>query len=260
MSKTFTINFVPYDTPRPGLENNAIVMNNVPYQRNPNWHINQTRLTVARNVIVPDDPFFVQGNAPANMSLANPTMSTLTLVTGLDDGATYVPFDMDFFFYGVNHRSLGRVGGLYWNTNNVFGFGTSNGTITWTATTGRGVLLGNTDRRTNTFSVTSTIQTAGTTNYINSVLYAQNLYNDGVLSSLQWQMRLLRSPNYQYIEVRMSTVGATQGAWNITDGTTLQGTFGSRATTAGAKGSSFVLRSDLNGFNWTLFYSYYIDL
>ncbi len=258
MSKNFTINFVPYETQRPENVNTPVVMNNVAYNQFPPWHIPQTRLTVARNV--PEDLFLKQGNAPANMSIVA-GMSTLTSITGVDDNAAYVPFNMDFFVFGTNYRSPGRQGGLYWNTNNIFGFGTSNGSITWNATSGIGVLLGgNTDRRTNSFTVTSTIQTASNTNYINSVLYAQNAYNDGIQSTLQWQMRLFRSPNWQYIEVRMSTVGATNGAWNITNGTTFQNTFGARATTAGAKGSSFVLRSDTSGFNWTLFYSYYIDL
>ena len=260
MSKQFTINFIPYDTQRPQFIDSPVVMNNVSYNNQfPAWHLKQSTLVMARNIFVPEDSFLVQGNAPANMSIVA-GMSTLTSITGVDDNAAYVPFDMDFFFFGTNYRSLGRQGGLYWNTNNVFGFGTSNGTITWTATSGIGVTLGNTDRRTNTFAVTSTIQTLSNTNFINSVLYAQNIFNDGVLSSLQWQMRLLRSPNWQYIEVRMSTVGATNGNWNITNGTTFQGTFGARAATAGAKGSSFVLRSDLNGENWTLYYSYYIDL
>ncbi len=259
MSSTFTMNFVPYDTQRPEFIDSTVVMNNVSYNNQyPAWHFKQSTLTMARNIFRAEDPFLKQGNAPANMSITN--MSSLISVRGLDDGAAYVPFDMDFLVFGSNYRSPGRQGGMYWNTNNVFGFGTSNGTISSAATTGIGITLGNTDRRTNNFAVTSTIQTLSNTNFINSVLYAQNIYNDGVLSSLQWQMRLFRSPNYQYVEVRMSTVGATNGNWNITNGTTFQGTFGARATTAGAKGSSFVLRSDLNGFNWTLFYSYYIDL
>ena len=259
MSSTFTMNFVPYDTQRPEFIDSPVVMNNVSYNNEyPAWHFKQSTLTMARNIFRAEDPFLKQGNAPANMSITN--MSSLISVRGLDDGAAYVPFDMDFLVFGSNYRSPGRQGGMYWNTNNVFGFGTSNGTISWLATTGIGIILGNTDRRTNNFAVTSTIQTLSNTNFINSVLYAQNRYDDGVLSSLQWQMRLFRSPNYQYVEVRMSTVGATNGSWNITNGTTFQGTFGARATTAGAKGSSFVLRSDLNGFNWTLFYSYYIDL
>lgn len=259
MSRQFTINFVPYDTQRPQFIDSPVVMNNVSYNnRFPSWHIKVSTLVMARNLDIKEDPFLKQGNAPANMSITN--MSSLISVRGLDDGAAYVPFDMDFLVFGSNYRSPGRQGGMYWNTNNVFGFGTSNGTISWAATTGIGITLGNTDRRTNNFAVTSTIQTLSNTNFINSVLYAQNIYNDGVLSSLQWQMRLFRSPNYQYVEVRMSTVGATNGNWNITNGTTFQNTFGARGTTAGAKGSSFVLRSDLNGFNWTLFYSYYIDL
>lgn len=259
MSKNFTINFVPYETQRPQFIDSPVVMNNVSYNNQyPAWHLKQSTLQVARNIFTPEDAFLKVGNAEANMSMTN--MSSLLLVRGLDDGASYMPFDMDFFFFGTNYRSPGRQGGLYWNTNNVLGFGTSNGTISWTATTGIGALLGNTDRRTNNIAVTSTIQTASNTNFINSVLYAQNIYSDGIQSTLQWQMRLMRSPNWQYIEVRMSTVGATQGTWNITNGTAFQNTFGARATTAGAKGSSFVLRSDLNGNNWTLFYSYYIDL
>lgn len=258
MSKNFLVNFVPFDVQRPEFENNKIVMNNVSYAQNPVWHTIQNNLTVARNVTLTEDLFLKQGNAPANMSILG--LSTLISVRGVDDGFAYVPFDMDFFFFGSNYRSLGRPGGLYWNTNNVFGFGTGTNTIGWLANTGRGVLLGNADRRTNGFCVTSNIQTASNTNFINSVLFAQNLYTDVVQSSIQWQMRLFRSPNYQYMEVRMSTVGATQGNWNITNSVAFQNTYGALSNSAGAKGSSFVLRSDLNGSNWTLFYSYYIDL
>lgn len=259
MAKEFIVNFVPYETQRPEFIDKPVFITNDSYSNvYPTWHFKQSTLQMARNITINEDTFLVQGNAPANMSITN--MSSLISVRGLDDGFAYVPFDMDFFFFGSNYRSPGRPGGLYWNTNNVWGFGTGTNTIGWIATTGRGVLVGNTDRRTNNIAVTSTIQTSQNTNFINSVLYAQNIYSDGIQSTLQWQMRLLRSPNYQYIEVRMSTVGATQGTWNITNGTTFQNTFGARATTAGAKGSSFVLRSDLNGSNWTLFYSYYIDL
>ncbi len=257
-NQNFTISFVPYQTQRPELENQPVVMNNAPYTpQKPVWHINQTALQIGRDLNLPPDNLIVSGNAPANMSIAG--MTTMTGVTGIDDGFGYIPINMDFFFFGNNYRNSSNAPGLYWNTNNVFGFGTGNNTISWTATTGQGILLGNTDRRTNNFSY-SPVSNLSNTNYINTVLYAQNLYNDGIQSTIQWQMRLLRSPSFQYVEVRMSTVGATQGQWNITNGTTFQNTFGSFATNAGQKGSSFVLRSDLNGFNWSLFYGTYINL
>lgn len=255
MSKNFTISFVPYQTQRPELANNPIVMNNVQYSSNPVWHTVQTSLQVARNV--PQDNFLVQGNAPANMSVVG--LTTMTGVTGVDDIAVYLPLAMDFFFFGTNYRNTSNAPGVFWNTNNVIGFGTTNATISWLSNTGRAILVGNADRRTNNFSY-SAVSNISNVNYINTVLYAQNFYADGIQSTLQWQMRLFRSPNNQYVEVRMSTVGVTQGNWNLTNGTTFQNTFGALSNTAGQKGSSFVLRSDLNGFNWELFYSYYVNL
>lgn len=257
MSKNFIINFVPYQTQRPAFQNQKVVMNNVAYTSLPAWHTVQTSLQIARDAVASTDTFLVSGNAEANMSLEG--LTTMTAVTNIDDGFGYIPITMDFFFFGTNYKNDSNAPGLYWNTNNVLGFGTGTTAISWLATTGLGVLLGNADRRTNTFSY-SPVSNINNTTYINTVLYAQNIYNDGIQSTIQWQMRLLRSPNYQYIELRMSTVGATQGQWNLTNGAAFQDTFGSLATSAGQKGSSFVLRSDLNGFNWTLFYSYYISL
>lgn len=256
MSKNFTMNFQTYDTQRPGFEGVPVQMWNTTYSTKPPWHQNLSTLVMYRGGL-PGDTFLVQGNAPANLSLAG--LTRLAVVQGVDDGAGYIPCSFDFFFFGSNYSNASVAPGIYWNTNNVIGFGTSNGTITWAANTGRGILLGNTDRRTNGLWYSGT-QTISNANIINMAYWGQNIYSDGVQSTLQWQMRLVRSPNNQYVEVRMSTVGATQGTWNLTNGTAFQNTFGSLSASAGAKGSSFVLRSDLNGSNWQLFYSYYLDL
>lgn len=197
----------------------------------------------------------VAGNGTANTSLTG--LTTLTAVSGQDDTFAYFTVPFDFFFFGTNYGN-GNNTGIYWNTNNVIGFGAGIGTITWAANTGRGILIGNVDRRTNTFAFQATASTAQGFSYTNNVLFAQNIYNDGVPNALQWQIRLFRSPTIQYVEVRASTAPATGGAWNITNGTTFQNTYG--AFTNVTAGSSFVLQSDGNGNNWQFFNNYRIPV
>ena len=92
---------------------------------------------------------------------------------------------------------------------------------------------------------------------MNMLLWAQNNYADGAPNVIRYQIRLFRSPNFQYVELRINGFGATQGQWNITNGTTFQNTFGAYSASAG---TSWVLRSDLNGSNWTFSNNYYINL
>jgi hypothetical protein len=47
---------------------------------------------------------------------------------------------MDFYFFGINYGT-GLNLGIYWNTNNVIGFGNPNGTFSWSPGTGRGILF-----------------------------------------------------------------------------------------------------------------------
>jgi hypothetical protein len=195
------------------------------------------------------------GNGVANLSTTG--MTSLTGVAGQDDAAAQMTIPFDFFYFGSNYGN-NLNGGFWWCTNNVFVFGASNATISWAANTGRGILIGNTDRRTNTLHYTSTIQTSSGYNYMNFVLNAQNIYNDGVPNAIRWQMRLFRSPTRQYVEVRANTAPATGGAWNITNGTTFQNTYG--AFTNVTAGSSFVLQSDGNGSNWQFFNNYRIPI
>lgn len=197
----------------------------------------------------------VAENGTANVNLTG--LTTLTAVSGQDDSFAYFTVPFDFFFFGSNYGN-GNNTGIYWNTNNVIGFGAGNGTITWAANTGRGILIGNTDRRTNTFAFQATASTTQGYSYTNNVLFAQNIYNDGVPNAVQWQIRLFRSPTIQYVEVRASTAPATGGTWNITNGTTFQNTYG--AFTNVTAGSSFVLQSDGNGSNWQFFNNYRIPV
>jgi hypothetical protein len=253
MSNPFQIYYVPYATQRPEYATQYIQISFQTYSSLPAWHTPQQQLQMARNIYILPDTFLTQGNAPANMSITGLTM--MTGITGVDDGFAYIPTPFTFKFFGTDYTNASNAPGIYWNTNNVLGFGTGIGTISWLANTGLGIILGNSDRRTNSMYY-SGAQTTGQTSYINTVLLEQNNYNDGILSSIAIQLRFARSPNYQYVEVRMSTVGATNGAWNITNGVAFQNTFGAFTWT---KGSSIVLRSDLDGSNWTFYNNYYLN-
>jgi hypothetical protein len=205
--------------------------------------------------VTPGTDIKVSGNGTANLSTTG--LTALTGVAGQDDIGVTFPVPIDFFFFGTNYGN-GNNTGIYWNTNNVIGFGTPVNTITWLVNTGRGVLIGNTDRRTNTFHYSTTKSTASGYDYVNFVLFAQNNYNDNVPNAIQWQIRLFRSASIQYIEVRASTAPSTGGTWNITNGTAFQNTYG--AFTNVTAGSSFVLQSDGNGNNWQFFNNYRIPI
>jgi hypothetical protein len=253
MSNPFQIYYVPYDTQRPEYENQDIQINFQTYSSLPIGYTPKQQIQIARNIVLTEDTFLTQGNIAANMSITGLTL--MTGVSGVDNGFGYIPTAFTFKFFGTNYTNSSNAPGIYWNTNNVIGFGTGIGTIAWVANTGPGILLGNTDRRTNSYNYSGTL-TFGQTSYINTVLRAQNIYNDGVPNAISMQIRLARSPNYQYVEVRMSTVGATNGNWNITNGVAFQNTYGSFTW---ANGSSIVLRSDLEGSNWTFYNNYYLN-
>ena len=197
-----------------------------------------------------------QGNAITTMTITG--LTSLAGVAGQDDAAATIPgITFDFFFFGTNYGN-GANSGIYWSSNNVLGFGNPDSTIAWTATTGRGILLGNTDRRTNNFYY-STTQSASGYSYLNCLLFGQNIYNDSVPNAVQFQLRFFRGPSAQFVEVRCKQAPSTAGAYNITNGTAFQNTFISPFTNM-VNNQSFVLASDLNGNNWTLYNNYYINL
>lgn len=257
MSNRYEISWVNYETQRPEYQGQSNYIYLQSYDTVPNWHttINGGLVAFNTTTTVPSgDTFLVSGNGTTTMNSNG--MTLLSNVSGADDGFGYVPLPFQFRFFGTNYSNAGAAPALYWNTNNVIGFGTGNGTITWQSNTGNGILIGNADRRTNTFYY-SGLQTSGGTNYMTMLLWAQNNYADGAANVIRYQIRLFRSPNYQYVELRINGFGATQGSWNITNGTTFQNTFTGYTASAG---TSWVLRSDLNGSNWTFSNNYYINL
>ncbi len=196
-----------------------------------------------------------QGNATTTMTITG--LTTLAGVQGQDDAAATIPgINFDFYFFGTNYGN-GLNSGIYWSSNNVLGFGTPDSTITWTATTGKSILIGNYDRRTNNFYY-STTQSVGGYSYLNCLLFAQNVYNDGIANAIQFQLRFFRGPSEQYVEVRCKQAPSIAGSYNITNGSSFQGTYGS--FTNMTANQSYVLSSDLNGNNWTLYNNYYINL
>ncbi len=196
----------------------------------------------------------VPGNGTTSMSITG--LTNLSSVAGQDDSYSSFPVNFDFYFYGTNYGN-GLNSGIYWNTNNVLGFGPGNGTITWAANTGKGILLGNYDRRTNNFYYSNT-QTSSGYSYITCLLFAQNVYNDGVVNAIQYQIRIFRGSSNQYVEIRCKQPASTAGSYNITDGTSFKNTFGSYTNMIANQ--SFVLQSDSNGNNWTFFNNYYINI
>lgn len=206
------------------------------------------------------DPVLVQSNAPVQTNITG--QAVLTGVTNNDDGSAYIPFsDMDFFFMGTNYKGNNSI---YWNANGALGFGgfpTYWLSRNWPPNTGRAILFGLRDGRTNTFTYTaSTTKTIGTSTYVykNFFLKAQNWWSDGIANRIDMQIRLVRAPTKQYVEIRASKVPPTGGLWNISNGSSFLNTFGSFSNVSA--GASYVLESDLQGNAWTFYPNYSLSI
>jgi hypothetical protein len=169
-------------------------------------------------------------------------MSVLGSISGADDYfATFAI--MPFTFFGTSYTTA------YWATNHVVGFGAPQSTTYWgSPTLGRGFLVGQHDRRTTNFYV-SPVQTIQGASVVNMVLYGQNFWADGRPNVIQWQMRLIKTPTNQYIEVRAKTALATPGIWNVSNGSQWMNSFPNGFNVPA--GQSFVLSSDSTGNAWT---------
>jgi hypothetical protein len=200
-------------------------------------------------------PFVTAGNGAANLNTSG--MTSLAAVAGQDDISAQLAVAMPYAFFGTQYGNSSN-GGIWWNTNQVFVFGSSNATINWLSNTAPGICVANSDRRTNTLYY-SGVNTASGFSNINYVVFYQNNYNDSIPNAVQWQMRLFTNGLYQYLEVRASTAPSTAGLYTITNGTTFQNTFsGFTNVTAG---SSFVLQADAaTGTFWKLFNNYRVNL
>ena len=94
MSKTFSINFVPYGTQRPENQNQPIIINNIPYVVAPSWHIPQTNLTMA---LKNTDVF-------SNVALTNVDLVVLNTWHSLNASSilsTFIPSTFYYLFDGT---------------------------------------------------------------------------------------------------------------------------------------------------------------
>lgn len=224
----------------------------------------------ATSNVSPDVSPIVSGNATTNMSIVGAT--AIPGVAGQDDAFGYIPTSASFpwSFFGSNYGS-GTISSIYWNTNNVLGFGAGTNTITWLANTGRGILFGNFDRRTDANAYYFPETTSGAYRILKSSYFFRNQYNVGSGGEGQIEIRFIRNTTsgLQYVETRVykgspsvnNGLIVNTGAWNITNGTTFQNTFGATFnTTFPAGNTSFVLSSDANGNNWTFSNTAYVNV
>ena len=93
MSKTFSINFVPYATQRPENQNQPITINNIPYVVAPSWHIPQTNLTIALNKRV----------GLTNVDLA--ALNTWHSLNASSILSTFIPSTFFYLFDGIQFPS-----------------------------------------------------------------------------------------------------------------------------------------------------------
>jgi len=198
----------------------------------------------------------ISGNLITTMSTTG--LTDLTSLDGQDDLTATIPgVNFDFYFFGTNYGN-GLNGGIWWSSNCALGFGTpQNNATSWTATTGKGILIGQYDRRNTTFWY-STPQTVSGFSYIKCLYFGNNYYSDGVPNAVQFQFRFFRGSSVQYVEVSCKQSPSTAGQYNITNGSTYQNTYGS--FTNMVANQSYVLSSDASGNNWKFYNNSYINL
>lgn len=197
--------------------------------------------------------YMTAGNVAGNMDTTNGSGMG---IDGVDDsygGIGTVGFP--FYWFGADYGSSSAI---YWNTNQALTFGNASTQYTnWSPGTARGVLMGQYDRRTNW----SRFYTPYTTNShsVKRINVNQANYYATSGSEIQMEIRLIRGPEYQYIEIRMAYWAAgTGGQWVLSDGGSFYYPF-SGAPPVGT-GASVVLRGDLNGYNWVAYNNYYMNI
>ena len=204
----------------------------------------------------PGDPALVNGNAAI---IQDSTAVQVSTIRNSDDGSVAIGWDFDFFFMGTNYKN----GSVYWNANGALGFGTLPSLVSsrnWPASTGRAILFGLRDGRTNSLFVTPTriVNAHGNTYTMKSLyLKAQNWWSDGIPNRMDLLIRVVRGAGKQFVEIRCATAPPLGGVWNISNGTSFLNTFG--GLTNVAPGQSYVLESDATGSSLTFYPNYYLS-
>ncbi len=123
MSKTFTINFVPYETQRPELQNQQVTINNIPYIVTPSWHIPQSKLTIARN------------QSSSSLSFNNIDLVALNTWHSLNASSiyrTYIPSSFNYVFDGTGATASTSIldgGNDMFDAGNFINLSTTRGAV-----------------------------------------------------------------------------------------------------------------------------------
>ena len=168
-----------------------------------------------------------------------------------DDYGFYLTLGFPFYFYGTDYGSEDNV---YYTSNHVIGFDNGSDIDTsyedWSASN-TAILVGFTDRDMDNFYYGPPAETRDNLTYFQGVLFGRNDHGDGIPNAVQWRYVIGRDEiaGYQYVEIDFVTAPEIVGQWDIADGQGFTGLFGSFAPTAC---TTILLRSDLDGANWTL--------
>jgi hypothetical protein len=199
--------------------------------------------------------YMLAGNVAGNMSTAGGI--ELSSIRNVDDSSASIgTVGFSFFFFGTDYNN-----NIFWSTNQVLQFGTNVGTINWSSSTGRGILLGNADRRTNTAHQFSSY--TSNNHSIKKIIIDHDNWYSSDTNDIKMEIRLIRGPQYQYVEVRINDWRAAQGGvWTFANSAAafIDIFNPSRTGPPTGSGGSFVLRSDLNGNGWQFFNNHYINL
>ncbi len=182
-------------------------------------------------------------------------------------------FDFDFFFFGTNYGK-GLNGGIWMHAYGALAFGSNTPTNDWQPANGKAIKIGwNNDRRapygwyTNDISISPGYSYAGFhLNVRNSSQYIYyppytTWFGNSSSGGYYWSdypnwsytVKLFKTNNYQYIDIRCIDSGSAQGSWQLCNGSSLTN------INALVGGQSMVLVSDAVGNNWTVYNPYYIN-
>jgi hypothetical protein len=203
----------------------------------------------------------LSGNKAANLNTIGVT--TTAPDRNADDGYVRISnIDFPFYYLGVDYGNNNN-NGIWWNTNLALTFGNYSIQFTaWSANTARGILFGQKDSGYIGYYFMPTSFINGY--YIKRLI----LYSSDNSTSYKstWEIRLIRGPDSQYIELNANEMSSTAGQWTASDMNNFFDMFGIYAisnnynTIPITAGQSLVLRSDLNGSNWECFKQHYVNI
>jgi hypothetical protein len=222
---------------------------------------------------------------------------------GPDDAIAQIPImGIDFNFFGINY-GYGKNGGMTWDSNGALLFGTlpvdrtGDNWIDFPSNVVPAILMGNYDRRQNSFNVFP-LKTVGNYKILKMLNFYQDYYYEDTpilppnneINGGQFQIRLVKEQvglMRQFIEIRIYSRTENAGysanyntdprlyalghvvdpsklcAWNITDGTTFLnpcGTFFTENANAPKSGSNFLFVSDSTGSTWQFINKAYLNI